>query len=212
MVSDAATRPPRHVPVVGGIAAWPVPLVTFALGLSGLGLGLPDLAVAACVAGLVAQSLLRGRVVEISQRALTRGFVLNGRFLGRTTVMPWRTIASVHTDWRRSGDDTALATTVHDRQGRAIHFTTAMGLRTYRECLVAVADGALEAERSGLTDTLLAEEPPGPRAVLSAAATTGALALVILMLVGIHYLWARGPSTLERYLEGTAPSTLPPDR
>jgi hypothetical protein len=212
VISHVAVRSPRHVPVVGGIAAWSVPLITAVLGLGGVGLGLLEFAVAAGVVGFVAQGLLRSVVVEISERGLARGFILNGRFLGGTTVMPWHTIASVHTDWRRSGDDTALATTVRDREGRAIHFTTTMGLWTFRECLVVVVDRALDAERSGLTETLLSEELPGPRAVLSAATTTGALALVILALVGIHYVWARGPSTVERYLDGPPPVRLPADR
>lgn len=207
-----ATRSPRHLPVVGGIAGWHVPLVAALLGLGGLGLGLPELALAAGVLGVVGHSLLRGVVVEISTRGLTRGFVLSGRFLGRTTVMAWSAVESVHSDWQRPGDDTALATTVRDYQGRAIHFTTAMGLRTYWESVAAVVAGAPTARRSGLTDALLSQEPPGRRNVLSAAATAGALALVIVALVGIHYLWAQGPSTLARYLEGTGamgPATAP---
>lgn len=202
----------QHVPVIGGIAAWHVPLVATTLGLGALGLGLLDLAVAVGVLGFVAQSLLRSVVLEISPRGLTRGMLVNGRFLGRTTVMAWDVVASVHTDWRRPGDDTALATTVRDTHGRAIHFTTAMGLRGYWTCLISVAGRVPAARRSGLTEALLAGEAPGRRTLLSAAATAGVLALVIVTLVGIHYLWAQGPSSLARYLEQAgagSPAVLP---
>lgn len=92
---------------------------------------------------------------------------------------------------------------MRDTHGRAIHFTTAMGLRDYWACLAAVAARVPAARRSGLTDALLTGEPPGRRAVLSAAGTAGLLALLIVVLVGIHYLWAQGPSSLTRYLEQT---------
>jgi hypothetical protein len=197
----------RHVPVIGGLAAWHIPLVVTPLGLGALGLGLLELAVAVGVLGFVAQTLLRSVVVEISPRGLTRGFALNGRFLGRTTVMAWEAVASVHTDWRRPGDDTALATTVRDGHGHAIHFTTAMGLRGYWACLAAVGARVPAARRSGLTDALLSNQAPDGRTLLSGAATAGALALLIVMLVGLHYLFAQGPSSLTRYLEQTGAAT-----
>ena len=200
----------RHVPVIGGLAAWHIPLVATILGLRALGLELLELAVAVGVLGFVAQTLLRSVVVEISPRGLTRGFTLNGRFLGRTTVMAWEAVASVHTDWRRPGDDTALTTTVRDGHGHAIHFTTAMGLRGYWACLASVGARVPAARRSGLTDELLSNEPPSRRTLLSAAATAGVLALLIVMLVGLHYLFAQGPSSLTRYLEQTG-ATGPPD-
>ena len=193
----------RHVPVIGGLAAWLIPLVVTPLGLGAIGLGLLELAVAVGVLGFVAQTLLRSVVVEISPRGLTRGLALNGRFLGRTTVMAWEAVASVHTDWRRPGDDTALATTVRDGHGHAIHFTTAMGLGGYWACLAAVGARVPAARRSGLTDALLSHEAPDRRTLLSGAATAGALALLIVMLVGLHYLFAQGPSSLTRYLEQT---------
>lgn len=199
----------RRVPVIGGIAAWPIPVVTATLSLGALGLDLPEIAVAVGVLGLVTQSLLRSVVVEIAPRGLTRGFVLNGRFLGRTTVMAWGAVASVHTDWRRPADDTALATTVRDRQGRVIHFTTAMGLSQYRACLAAVTAGAPAARRSGLTEALLSNEPPGRSHVMSAAATAGALALVIVALVGLHYVLAQGRSSMARFLDQTGAAAPP---
>jgi len=190
----------QRVPVIGGIAAWHIPIVAATLGLGALGLGLLEIAVAVGVLGFVAQSALRSVVVEIAPGGLTRGFLLNGHFLGRTTVMAWDAVVSVHTEWRRPGDDTALATTVRDAQGRAIHFTTAMGLGRYWACLAAIAAGAPAARRSGLTEALLVA-PPGRQSALSAAATAGLLGLVIVALVGVHYLWAQGRSSLARSLE-----------
>lgn len=199
----------RHVPVIGGIAAWHIPLVATTLGLGALGLGLLELAVAVGVLGFVAQTLLRSIVVEIAPHGLTRGFALNGRFLGRTTVMAWGAVVSMHTDWRRPRDDTALTTTVRDGHGHAIHFTTAMGLHGYWACLASVGARVPAARRSGLTDTLLSNEPPGRRSLLSATGTVGLLSLLIVMLVGLHYLFAQGPSSLTRYLEQTGTPELP---
>jgi hypothetical protein len=190
------------------MAAWHVPLVTVTLGLGGLGLGLLELAVSACVLGFVAQSLLRGVVVEIGPQGLTRGFALNGRFLGSTTVMAWDAIVDVNSDWRCPGDDTALRTSVRDGQGRTIDFTTAMGLRTYWSCLGAVAAGAPGAERSGLTEALLSQPSPSRRNVRTGAATVAALALVIVAVASVHWLWAQGRSSLERQLEQLDPESL----
>lgn len=198
--------PVRHVPVIGGLAAWHIPLVTATLGFGALGLGLMEIVLAVALLGYVAQTGLRGLVVEISPRGLTRGFFFNGRFRGCTTVMAWDAVASVHTGWRRLGDDTALLTTVRDGQGHAIHLTTAMGLRAYWSCVASVAAGAPAARRSGLTDALVSHEPPDRRSVLDAAATAATLALVLAALVGVHYLWAQGRSSLERSLEETAAS------
>jgi len=71
----------RRFPVIGGVAAWHVPLLLATLGLGAIGLGLLELAVAVVGLGFVLQSLVRGRVVEVSSRGLTRGFVLNGRLV-----------------------------------------------------------------------------------------------------------------------------------
>lgn len=191
----------RRFPLVGGVAAWHVPLVLFALGLGALGRGLLEIAMVVCVLAFGARNLLASRVVEVSLQGLTRGFVLNGRFVGRTTAMAWSAVASVRTDWRTAGDDTALATTVRDHHGHAIHFTTAMGLRAYWSCLAAIVAAAPEAERLGLTDEVLGSNPLGRRTVVPAAATAGALALVIVALVGVHYLWSRGSSSLSRSIE-----------
>jgi hypothetical protein len=205
----------RHLPVVGGIAAWPVPVVAGTLAAGALGLGLLEIAAAIGVLAFVAHTVLRGMIVELAPRGLTRGFVLNGRFIGRATVMPWSSVVSVHTDWRRPGDDTALATTVRDAHGHVIHFTTAMGLSAYWSCLATVVAAASSAHRSGLTETIVAGDPPSRRSVLSAAATAGVLGLVILAVVGLHYVLAQGRSSLSRALEQNAtgvPVSAPHDR
>jgi hypothetical protein len=78
-----------------------------------------------------------------------------------------------------------------------------MGLRAYWTCLASVAARVPPGRRSGLTEAILTHEPPGRRTFLAAARTAGLLALALAALVGIHYLWAQGPSSLARYLEQT---------
>jgi hypothetical protein len=187
--------------MAGGVAAWAIPVVSGILGLGALSLGLLEPTLVIALGGFVAQILVLGAVVEISPVGITRGFMLNRRFVGRTTVLAWNTITTVHTEWRHPGDDTALVTTVHDREGRSIRLSTSMGLPDYCGCLAAVCSSAPLAMRSGLTDAILDEGPPGRRGLASAAATAGMLALVIIALVGVHYLWAQGRSSLARQLE-----------
>jgi hypothetical protein len=63
----------RHVPVIGGVAAWPIPFVTTILGLGALGIGHLELAVAVGVLGVVAQMFLRSVVGgDLSGRADAR--------------------------------------------------------------------------------------------------------------------------------------------
>jgi hypothetical protein len=202
----------RQYRVVGGIATWPIPVVSGILALGALSLNLPELTLGIALIAFVAQTLWLGGVVEASSRGISRGFLLDGRFLGRTTVIAWDAIASVHTEWRRPGDDTALVTIVEDRAGRAIRFSTTMGLRQYWACLANVAARAPLRARSGLTEALLADGLPGRRGMLAAAATAGALALVVVAVVGVHYIWAQGRSSFARHLEQseTAPESARP--
>ncbi|MGH3119180.1 MAG: hypothetical protein ACRDQ2_19090 [Gaiellales bacterium] len=190
----------RQYRLVGGLAAWQIPILSTIMVLGALMLNVLELTLIVALLGFVAQSLWLGGVVETSRVGLTRGFVLNGRFLGRTTVMAWGSVASVHTEWRRPGDDTALVTIVRDREGQSICLSTAMGLRVYWACLARIVTGAPRATRSGLTEAVLADGPPGHRKVLSAAATAGALALVIIAVGSVHYLWAQGRSSFARQL------------
>lgn len=187
--------------IAGGIAAWPIPVVAAILGLGALGLQTLEPMLAVALLAVIAQVVWRGGVVEISPVGITRGFMLNGRFIGRTTVLAWSTITNVHTEWRQPGDDTALVTIVRDREGRSIQLSTSMGLRDYCRCLAAIRSAAPLATRSGLTDAVLDDRPPGRQGLISAAATAGALALVVIALVGVHYLWAQGRSSFARHLE-----------
>ena len=202
----------RQYRVAGGVAAWQIPIVAAILSLGALGLGSFEPVLLVVLLGFIAQVVRLATVVEVSPVGLTRGFVLSGRFVGRTTVMAWETIANVHTEWRYPGDDTALVTVVRDREDRSIQLSTAMGLRNYLRCLAAITENSPFATRSGLTDAVLGEQTSGNRAFFSAAATAGALALVMIALVGVHYLWAQGRSSVARQLEQAeraAPSARP---
>jgi hypothetical protein len=203
----------RQYRIVGGVAAWPIPVVSSMLGLGALRLDALEVAVTIALLGFVAQRLWLAGVVEISAVGLSRGFLLNGRFLGRTTVMAWDAVASIHTGWRYPGDDTALVTIVRDCEGRSIRLSTAMGLCGYWTCLAAIVAGAPRATRTGLTDAVLKDGPPGRRNLLSAAGTAGALALVMIALVGVHYLWAQGRSSFARAIDqaGELSEPLRPD-
>jgi hypothetical protein len=66
-----------------------------------------------------------------------------------------------------------------------------------------------EAHRSGLTEAMLVEGPPRRREVCAAAVVAGGLALVLVALVGVFYVWAQGRSSLARYLEDTGTSAGP---
>ncbi len=191
----------RRYPVLGGVARWPIVWLTGTLVIGTTALGAADLLVLVLVLGLVAYRAACSAMIELSPRGLTRGLVVQGRFLGRTTVMAWDAVASVHSDWRVPGDDSALATVVQDHEGRAIAFSTAMGLQNYWECLAGVVDATPAATHSGLTEAILAEGPPGRATLLAAARTAAVLGLVIVALVGLHHLLAQGRSSLSRYLE-----------
>jgi hypothetical protein len=188
-----------------------VPLLAGLLAFSALALGRWELAVASLVLGLAVGGLWRNLVVEIGPVGITRGFALKDAFLGRVAVLPWHGVVEIRTEWTRPGDDSALETAVRGRDGTTIRLSTAMGLRSYWTCLAEIARRAPRAVRSGLTESALAEGPPGRRHVLPALVTAGALALVIVALAGLHYVWSQGRSSLSRYLEqvGAAPAPSP---
>lgn len=191
----------QRFPLLGGVATLLVPFVATLVAVGALTAEAWDVAVGAVTLGIVAQVVSRSVVLEISPTGLTRGFVLGGAFLGRTTVLPWTAIVDVHTDWCRPHDDTALETTVLGRDGTTLRFSTAMGLGAYWACLAEVAGHLPRSSRSGLTEAALGEGHPGHAQIIAAARTALALALVLVALVGIYYLWAQGRSSLSRYLE-----------
>lgn len=195
----------RRYRVVGGAAAWCVPLATAGLVAAALALGPLELAVAVGVLGWVGHGVSRSLVVESAPAGLTRGAVLRGRFLGPATVMPWHAIVEVRTEWARWGDDSTLVTTVRDGDGGTVHFSTLMGLADFCACLADVVEHAPSARRSALTDMLLDEGPPARHHARATATVAGALALILAALVGIHYVWAQGKSSFARSLEQSQP-------
>jgi hypothetical protein len=165
--------------------------------------GAVEVAIVAGVLGWGTFRLARAIVIEVSRTALTRGLVARGVFRGRSTVIPWSAVAEVHTAWRRPGDDSALETTVRAFDGRTVRLSTRMGLAAYLACLSEVARRAPAAVHSGETDAVLADGPPTRQHVLAALRTAAVLALLLVALVGLHYVWAQGRSSLARYLEQT---------
>jgi hypothetical protein len=191
----------RRFAVVGGVAAWRLPVVTALLAAGALALDAWEALAAVVAAGGMAHHICRNLAIEVSPTTLTRGLALRGGFVGHAAVLPWPAVVDVRTDWCRPGDDLALETAILGADGTTIRFSTSMGLRAYWACLAEIAGRATGATRSGLTDTVLAEGPPARRQVLSALTTAGALALVLVAMVGLYYVLAQGRSSLSRYLE-----------
>jgi len=191
----------HRFPLMGGVTALRVPFVAALAGAGALAVGAWDVAGGVAVLGTIVQGLWRSVVLDLSPTGLTRGFVLRGAFLGPATVLAWPTIVDVHTDWCRPGDDTALETTVRGRDGTMLRFSTAMGFAAYWACLAEVVRHVPGAVRSGLTEATLDEGQPGRSQMFAAAKTAGALALLLVALVGLYYVLAQGRSSLARYLE-----------
>jgi hypothetical protein len=198
----------RRYPVVGGVAAWRLPLLTTLLALGGLALDAWGLAVGVVVLGWVGHRLRQSVVIEVSPDGLAQGLVLEGAFVGRTVSMSWRSVVAVETDWRGPGDESALETSVRGRDGTMIRLSTAMGFQNYWACLAEIVRQAPGAVRPGLTDAALAGGPPARRDVIAATKTAGALALILAAMIGVCYVWAQGRSSLSRDLEEAA--DLPP--
>jgi hypothetical protein len=205
MTNDARPVPApgvaRRYPLLGGAAAWYLPLLAAVLAASAVVFAAFDVAIGAAALGWAVHRLTRSLVLEISATGLTRGVLGMGAFRARTTVMSWGAVAEVHTAWCRPADDFALETVVRDREGRTIRLSTAMGLAAYWTCLAEIVQRAPAAARSGLTDGVLADGPPARHDVVSALGTAAGLALVLAALVALHALWAQGQSSLARDLE-----------
>lgn len=205
MTTDARPAPApigmRRYPLLGGAAAWYLPLVAAVLAAGALAFEALEVAIVAVALGWAAHGLTRSVVLEISPAGLARGLLGVGAFRTRATVIPWGGIVQVHTTWSRPGDDFALESAVRDHEGRTIRLSTAMGLAAYWACLAEIVRRAPAATRSGLTERVLAEGPPGRHHVVSALGTAAGLALVLAALVAVHSLWAQGRSSLARDLE-----------
>jgi hypothetical protein len=218
MTNDARPAPApivvRRYPLIGGPAAWYLPLLGAVLGIGAVAFEAFEVAIGAAALGWAVYWLMRSVVVEVSSTCLTRGLLGMGAFRARTTSIPWSAVAEVHTVWCRPGDDFALETAVRDRVGRSIRLSTAMGLASYWACLAEIVRHAPAAARSGLTDAVLADGPPSRRHVVSALGTAAGLALILAALVAVHALWAQGRSSLARDLErieaGREPTLAPP--
>lgn len=203
----------RRYATIGGVAAWRIPLLAAILAAGALALDAWDLVLAVVIAATAGQGLQRGMIVEVAPAALTRGLTLRGAFLAHASSLAWPAVVEVHTDWCRPRDDSALETTVRGADGTTIRFSTAMGLRAYWACLADVASRATRARRSGLTDAVLAEPAPARPQLLAALRTAGALALVLLAMIGLYHVLAQGRSGLSRYLdEVEAPGVASPRR
>ena len=223
MRNDARPAPApgvaRRYPLLGGAAAWYLPLLAAVLAASAVAFAAFDVAIGAAALGWGVQRLTRSAVLEISPTGLTRGLLGLGVFRARTTIIPWGEVAEVHTAWCCPGDDLALETAVRDREGRTIRLSTAMGLAAYWTCLAEIVRHVPAAARSGLTDGVLADGPPSRHDVASALGTAAGLALVLAALVAVHALWAQGRNSLARDLErigaageSTAAPAVPADR
>jgi hypothetical protein len=188
------------------MAACRLPLLTVVAALGAVAAGAWDLTVAAVVLGAAAHGISRAVAIEIGPLGFTRGLLLKGVFLGRTTSMAWSEIAELRTEWCRPGDDTAMETVVRHRDGTTIRFSTTMGVVSYRRCLGDIAARAPHAHHRGLTAAVLAEPPTSRREALGAATTAAALALTIVAMIGLHYVWALGRGTVPRYQEPLAPA------
>jgi hypothetical protein len=198
----------RRYPLVGGFAAWRVPLLTMSLALGGVALDAWGIAVGVVVLGWVGQSLWRSVVIELSPDGLARGLRLDGVFIGRTVSLSWNSVVAVETDWWEPDDHRALETFVRGLDGTTIRISTTMGLQSYWACLAEIVRQAPGAVRPGLTDATLAGGPPARGDVIAAAKTAGALALIPAAMIAVCYVWAQGRSSLARDLEETAASPL----
>lgn len=194
----------QRYPVVGGIAAWRLPIVTASLALGGVALDAWGLAVGVAVLGWVGHCLWRSVVVEVSPDGLARGLALEGAFVGPTASITWSSVVAVETDWWEPNDRRALETSVQGRDGTTIRISTTMGLPSYWACLAEIVRRAPGAVHEGLTDATLAGGPPGRRDAIATLRTAGALALILGAMIAFGYVLAQGRSSLARYLEDPA--------
>jgi hypothetical protein len=171
--------------VVGGVAAWRVPMVFGFLIIAAAGAGEWSIACVLVAIGLVVQALEQGAVFVISPRGLTRGFVIASSFVGPAWIMPWASIAEIATGWRGGRDYTALETTVRARDGSVLRFGSQMGLATYQALLAEVhVHAPATTVRSGLTQQVI-DEARRPGFGISPVWVTAVSVVVVLTLLAL---------------------------
>jgi hypothetical protein len=208
MTNDVHPAPPptrmRRYPLLGGAAAWYVPLLAVMLATGAVAFEAFEVAIGAAAFGWAVHRLTRSVVVGISPTGVTRGLLSLGSFRARTIVIPWGAIVEVHTAWCRPGDAFGLETAVRDHEGRTIGLSTAMGLTAYWACLAEIVRRAPGAARSGITDAVVADGPPARHHVVSAIGTAAALALVLAAVV-TTICWRRGETAWRGTSRRSAP-------
>lgn len=189
MVEDMASA--ARYRLVGGAAGLRLPLLTLLLLLCAAALGEWSLGLVVALLGAAAAGLERAQVVEVSARGFARGVEVGGRLLSVRTVVAWDAVAEIESSWRGPGDHTVIETTVLDRSGGRIRFTSRMGLSTYRALLAEVTRLAASARRTGLTERLLEEAAAPGRTVPLDAGLLLALGVLAAWAAALPWIFAR---------------------
>lgn len=175
----------QRYPTIGGVSAWRIPVAMAVAMLCAIAISELVVACVIAVLSVVAASVDRSTVVEVSSAGLARGFTLRGAFLGPARVLPWQSVAEITTAWRAPRDYSVLETIVSAQDGMIVRFSSKMGLAAYRALIADVVRLAPGAQRTGLTDQVLAERHrPSRRGLRVALAVTFALLLAFLIATG----------------------------
>jgi hypothetical protein len=173
----------RRYRVVGGVAAWRIPMMFGFLTAAAAVAGEWTIASVVVATGVVAQAIEQGAVFVISPRGLTRGFLIGSSFVGRPRIVAWASITEIATSWRGERDYTALETTVRARDDGVLRFSSGMGLAAYQALLAEVSMRApAGAVRSGLTQQVLNEAGRPSFRVSPAWMTAFSVAIVLALL------------------------------
>ena len=148
--------------MIGGMAAWRLPVLVVVLGLCALAAGQWALVCALALMGALATSVDRSTVIELSEAGVARGSTLAGALRGRAHLghahaLSWDAISEVTTVWRAPRDYSVLETFVSTPDGATIRFTSRMGFPAYRALIAEIVERAPVARRTGLTEQVLAD-------------------------------------------------------
>jgi hypothetical protein len=170
----------RRYRAIGGVYAWRLPVVAgIVLAVAALAADWITTVVVAALA-LVAGSIERGTVFEVSPYGLSTETRIGGVSLHPARAIPWHAIEDVTTRWRRPRDCSNLETLVRGG-GTVIRLSNVMGYGGYRALVTDIVTRAPHACRGELTEQLLAEPAPAPPRLRAAA-----IAVVLLVLA----IWA----------------------